>query len=826
VTTTGWIGDVRHALRSLRRNPGFAAAAVATLALGIGVNTALFMVVDAAMFRRLPVEAPDKLFLLAPVDARGHAGGGFDFGTFESLRDRGRPFIEMFAFDSMPWRVEAAGQAEVLLGAAVSGSFSKVLRTRPILGRPLGEIDDRPSSAPAAVISEGYWRRRFGGDPGVLGQTIDIRWMSFRIVGVAPRGFSGIEPGHLCEVWVPMSFWPALRLKDHDTVGIMGRLRPGVTQEAAQAALTVVFRDGLNAAAGFAPSPERRREIAERSIGLRPGARGTGDLREELSRRLLLLLGASGLLLLIACANVTNLQLARAGSRQREIAIRIALGAGTGRLLRQLLTESFLLAFAGGLAGVIAAAWSSAALVAAVAGRALPVSPATGGRVFLFSAVVSFAAALLFGLAPALRAAAGNPAEDLKGTQSAVASRRRLSLSDGLVIAQFALSLSLAVGAGLLARSLGELHGVDPGFRREGVLLFWLYPTLSGVEGPAEINFYRTVEERLLAVPGVRSASDFRFGFFAGRWKRPAFAAGESSRHGTREVFFDAVGPNFFETMGVSLRAGREFSERDGPASPRVAVINRTAARLLFREESPLGRRIAFDDGSVAAPGSSGEEAEIVGIVTDTRTFTLRDAGSGRAQGVAYVPVSQAPASLLGQMNFAVRGDGDPRALLPGVSRAVASVAPDIPLTGVRTLTEQMDASLGQERSLVRLFSFFGALALLLAGVGLHGVMAYSVARRTREIGVRMALGATRALVLRTVLRRGLALSLAGLLLGLVFLPAITRVLSSLLYGISPADPVTLLGAALALAAVSLAAAYVPAWRATRVDPAETLRWE
>jgi predicted permease len=818
-SVTGLLGDLRYALRTFRKSPGFVTAAVATLALAIGANAALFMVVDAVMLKALPVEAPDRLVLLSPVDGRGRAGGGFDYRTFEGLRERGAAVLDMFAFGTTPLRVGAAGQAEVLAGAAVSGSFFTTLGVRPALGRVLAPDDDRAGAPLVAVISDGYWKRRFGGDSGVLGRTIDIKRMPFRVVGVAPPAFSGIEPWHPCDVWVSMAPWPALRLKDNVTVGIMGRLRRGVTPAQAQAALTLLYRDALSAAEG-GPSPERRREIAATSIVLRPGEKGTEDLREALSHRLLILMGAAGLLLLIACGNVANLQLARARSRQKEIAIRLALGAGRRRLIRQLVTESLLVALLGSAAGLLAASWLGGAALKAVADQPLPLFASLGSRVFLFTSGITLLAVLLFGVAPALRTTRSDLALDLRGVSQSPASRRRLPLGDGLVASQFALSLSLVIGAGLLARSLVALDRVDPGFRRDGVLLFWIYPTLSGIEGPAESGLYGRIAERLEDVPGVRSTTYFRFGFFAGRWKRPAFGSGSDGPGSTETVFFDAVGPRFFETMRVPLAAGRDFSARDDSAAPRVALVNRTAARRLFGEENPVGRRIAFD-----APGSA-DSVAIIGVVGDTKTFTLRESDTAHAPGVVYVPVAQAPPSLLGQMNFAVRSERDSGVLAPGITRAVASVAPDLPVTRVRTLKEQMDNALGSERSLARFFSFFGALALLLAGVGLYGVMAHSVARRAREIGIRMALGATRNLVLRMVLRRGLILSLVGTLLGLLALPAVSRVLSSLLYGITPADPVTLVGAALVLAAISLVAAYVPARRATRVEPAEALRWE
>jgi predicted permease len=827
---TGFLQDLRQALRMLRRSPGFSAAVVVTLALGIGANAALFMVLDAVVFQRLPVGAPDELVLLSPLDARGHWGGGFDQATFEMLRDGGRPVADLFAFDSSPLGVETDGQAEILWGATVSGSYFGTLRVGAALGRTFREDDDRPSAAPVAVVSDAYWMRRFGRESSVLGKTANVKNLSFRIVGVAAPGFSGIEPGQPCDVWVPMSAWTAVRLKDHDRVGVMGRLRPGVSAEAARAALTGIYRDALFASAGSAPSSSRSSEIRETSIVLRPGGRGTEGLREELSRRLSILLGAAGLLLLIACANVANLQLARAKSRQKEIAVRLALGAGTGRLARQLLTESLVLALAGGAAGVAAAAWSSAALVHAVGGQRLPVSPATGWRVLLFSAAVTLVAAAVFGVAPALKAAARDPSPDLKGAafERAGSSRRRLPFADALVISQFALSLSLVAGAGLLARSLASLHAVDPGFRSDGVLLFWLYPTLSGVDGPAEKDLYRAVEDRLSEVPGVRSASDFRFGFLAGRWERQAFAEGGAGGRESRPVFFDAVGPGFFETMGIPVRIGRGVSRQDTPGSAKVVVLNQSAANRLFGDASPLGRTIGFETPPGGSAGTAGapEEMEVVGVVSDTRSFSLRGGDGTGKPAVVYGPVSQAPESLLGQMNFAVRTDGDPRALLPAVTRAAASAAPGVPVTRVRTLEEQVGQSLAQERSLARLLSFFGALALVLAGVGLHGVMAHSVARRTREIGVRMALGATRRLVLGDVLRRSLVLTLAGFLLGAALLPAVARVIAGLLYEVSPADPATLLAAASLLAAVSLAAACVPARRATRVDPVEALRSE
>ena len=807
--------DIRYGLRAMRTSKGFAITAILTLALGIGANAAIFRVLNAAMLRELPVSNPKELVLPNPVGVNGPEDG-FAYGEFEQIRDRNRSLSGMFAFDTTRFLANADGQAELVWGQCVSGNFFGVLGVNPVLGRPFDSTTDRAGQPPTIVISHSYWDRRFARDPAVIGKDVVLKNLAFRIVGVAPASFRGIELGDSVDIWVPMAWWPQLRLNDHTTVAIMGRLNPGVSQEQAATELTVLHR----AYAGQQPSLDDRREdqdtAKKRRVSLRSGARGFVDLPDKLPRQISILMIAVGLVLLIACANVANLQLARAVNRKREIAVRLALGAGRLRLVRQLLTESLLLAIAGGALGLLLSNGAAELLLRfAVQGageNGLDVQADL--RVLCFTAAMTIATVVAFGLWPALGATRVNPAPALKaGSNNGPSSRRRMGAGQGLVVAQVTLCVALLVGAGLMLRSLLELSRVNPGFRKDHVLLISLYPTLGGYQGGSELNLYAQLQERIDAVPGVVSTSFSRFSLLSGGgWRRKVTAPGPQATL----VSCKPVGPRFFATMGIPLVLGRDFATTDGSSAPRVVILSEALARETFPGKNALGRQIEFT-------GEDGRPAEVIGIARDVKSFSLR--GEDPAPGI-YIPVGQTPADLLGQGTMEMRTTGDPELAAATVRRAALEVDRNLAISSMSTQEAQIDESLGNEKSLTTLLSVLATLALSLAGIGLYGVVAYWVASRTREIGIRMALGARRSDVLSLVMGLGLLYTVIGAIIGLAFATVGARVLKSELFGVSANDLPTVVGAVTLMIAVALAASCLPARRALRVDPMVALRHE
>jgi predicted permease len=816
-----FFADIRYGLRMLRQNAGFTAVAVLTLALGIGANTAIFNVSDAVLWKLLPARNPKQLVYFRLLSPEEH-GSAFSRAEFEQFRKLSGSFSGMFAFDTVRLVVNVDGQAGLVTGQCVSGDFYSVLGIDAFVGRALTSDDEQPGRPAVAVISYDFWKRKFALDPAVTGKTIELKGIPFTIVGVAPARFRGIELGDSTDIWIPLAFWEQLRLNDHLTLGIMARMKPEADAKQTSAGATLIERQFTAAALGTKISPQAERELQARSVELIPGGRGLFDLPDELPRSLLMLTFVVGLVLLIACANVANLLLARAVSRRREIALRLALGAPRMRLFRQLLTESLLLAVGAGALGLLFATWTTSFLVGLLSDgdalRALDVH--TDARTLYFALGMSLFTCLLFGIAPAFWATRMDVGLTLKGVaNSEGANTRHLGPRKLLVISQVALSVLLLVGAGLLVRSLQKLSMVDAGFRQENVLLVYIYPTLSGYEGARELALYAKAQERVSAAPGVLSATFSRFSMLSrGHWTRVTsrFAStGQGERE--LEVNCNPVAPRFFETMGIPMILGRDFAAADGQQAPRVAVVSESFARKYFSGEDSLGKPLRFKDEK------ADEQITVVGVVKDVKALSLRER---EPVPQVYIPLAQAPADLLGQVTMEVRTALEPATAAAAVREAMREVDVNLPLVQIITQEAQTEGALQNERSLSTLSTLFGVLALLLACLGLYGIAAYSVAARTREIGIRMALGARPDDVHRLVIRQGMQLALTGVVVGLAGAFVVSRVLASLLFGISSADSLIYAGVALLQVFVALAACYIPARRAARVDPMVALRYE
>jgi len=820
--------DLRFAMRTLGKSPGFSAEVVLTLALGIGANTAIFTLLDQVLLRLLPVERPEELVLLDGPGANMGARFGeqtFSYPMYRDFRDKKEVFSGVIARFGVPLSLEHKGQTERARGELVSGNFFEVLGVKAAVGRTLVASDDViPGGHPVVVLGHGFWQRRFGADPRVVGETIKVNSHAFTVLGVAAAGFNGIEVGASPDLYLPIAMkahatptWNELENRRSVWLNLMARLKPGMSRERAAAGLQVLYRQiNEQELLEMPQAPARFRErFLEKRLEVLPGFRGLSSLRQQFTLPLLVLTGMVGLVLIIACANVANLLLARAASREREIAIRLALGASRGRIVSQLLVESLLLAVLGGGAGLLLSSWVGEALLRALpfeeAGRVLTGAP--DSRVLLFTLGVSLQTGVVFGLVPAWQATRPRLSGVLKEESASVVGGH-VRFRKGLVVAQVALSLLLLVGAGLFARSLYNLRSLDPGFDAERLLTLSVQPDLNGYTPEATRQLFRRLQERFAAVPGVAGVSmaanplmsDARMGM-------TVQVDGYDRKEGEdTNLSANWVGPRYFATMAIPVLQGREFDERDLVGAPKVALINETTARYFFGSESPLGRRFGIGDES--------RELEIVGVVKDGKSNSLRDT----PQRFFYLPVLQDEQPS--QVTFYVRAGGSPAALAAPLRTAVRELDAALPVFAVRTMEAQVDESLFFERMTAALSAAFGLLATLLAAVGLYGVMSYTVVRRTREIGIRMALGAGRSSVLRLVLREVAVLAVLGVALGLPSALGLSRFVESQLYGLSPTDPVTLGLAAVVLLSVALLAGYLPASRATRVDPMTALRYE
>jgi len=814
-------GDVRYALRMMRRSPGFTAVAVLSLALGIGANTAIFSLMYTVMLRTLPVEHPEQLVeLLHRLPREGHQANTFTWQAFQELRENNRVLAGLIAAAPASFDVRGEGlELERVDGGYVDGNFFPVLGMRAAVGRLIGPEDDRvgADTSAVAVVSWSWWNSRLQGDRGVLGKRIFVQDVPVTIVGVAPRGFEAWQVGTHRDVWLPMAANPARGTSRNVTVALVGRLKPGVSLAQAHAELSGLDHRLVVEQARTGTNPY----TIELVLDLEPAGAGlTSRLREQYGRPLAAMMAVVGLLLLIACTNVASLLLARGAAREREMAVRVSLGAGRLRLLRQVLTESLLLSAAGSLLGILMAYFGTSLLV-----RIIMATPGPGRielqarpdvDVLLATACAGLLTGLLFGLAPALRAYASVPASALRAALCtfgrAGETRWRRLFGKWLVAAQVALSLVLVSAAGLFVRHLANLENLDLGFRRDHVLLATLDAGRSGYEAGRLSRAYQEVLGRLEAIPGVRSASLSAVTPIsgAGASRNLTVQGYQASPGEVRLIVENWVAPRYFETLGTPLLAGRDFRPQD-QGGPLVAIVNRTMARYYFGNGSALGMHVTFD----------GDERpyEIVGVVGDSKYQEIRE----ETWRTIYLDTFQA--SRVGS-HFLLRTNVAPAAVAGDVRRTVQGLLKTVPVVRVATLGEQVDASIVPERLIAMLSGLFGALGSLLAAVGLYGLLAYTVARRINEIGIRMALGATRGDVTRMVLVDALGMVVAGLAVGVPIALRGGGLAASLIQGLAVKSAGAIAFGAAAMVAVALAAAYVPARRAARVDPMEALRYE
>jgi predicted permease len=841
-----FLQDVRYGLRQLRHNPGFAAVVVITLALGIGANTAIFSAIQAVMLNALPVKDPQQLVVLewkserwpARVSETGMTSSeAFSYQSFEVFRAQRRAFSSVFAFVPLGFgntntTVFINGQARLAGGDMVSGGYFSGLGVHAYLGRALDEQDEKRGAPGVAVISYRYWTRQFARNPSAVGKNIVLDRWPYTIVGVMPPRFTGVTPGLFApDIWIPFTARPGIgpwgetpragqnvfNSRYWFCLSVMARLRPGVIRAQARAMADTVFRNFFTADQN---PPPKLADLPR--VELVSGAKGMDWIRQILGQPLLILMAAVGLVLLIACANVAAMLLARVTSRQREIGMRLSLGASRGRLIRQLLTESVLLASVGGAAGIAFAVWLTRGLETLISSGSFPITigiqinvPVLG-----FTAAVAVGTGIVFGLAPAWQASRIELTSALKEKSTGSGTRSRMGLGNWLVVAQVAVCLLLLIGAGLFVRTLDNVENQNLGFEQQGLLLFGVNPTQDGYKGERLVGFYNKLLHHLQALPGVQGATSYEFAPFSGASSNnDIHIEGYTRKLDSMTVRNATVGPDFFKTLGIHMLLGRGIRWGDTGNSPKVAVVTQAMANYFFGGENPIGRQ--FNIGSNPDPKNT---FRIVGVVENVKLTNLAPEGPEAAREV-FVPFAQAM-DLLNNMYFEVRTAGNPTALVPAVRRVVGDLDPRLPLSNLKTQVQQTRQAAMEQKLFAEISSFFGLVALLLACVGLYGTMSYAVARRTNEIGIRMALGAQRGQVLRMVLWESLAVTGIGIAIGVPVAFGLMRLVSSELYGLKPTDPLTIAGASSLLAIVALVAGYVPAQRASKVDPMVALRYE
>lgn len=831
------LADLRFASRQLRKAPGFTAAAVLTLALGIGANTAIFSLVNAIMLRSLPVRSPQQLVVAKWSAHQWPQGGTSSYGDcgpekvsggisgcslppsmYEAIAGRKDLFTNAMAFAG-PAQMDLSGNgsASVARGELVSGNYFATLGVGAALGRTLDSGDEQPGAAPVAVLDYAYWQRAFGGSPGVVGRTIRLNDVLFTIVGVADREFTRLTPGKSVDLWVPLTKVYSLGLPwgGHGSetrwwLTVVARLKPSVSLTQAQAAVNVMF---ANVVMHGTKPPWKRADDPQ--LRLLPAEKGLVGIREDFGDPLLLLMAVVGIVLLIACANVAGLLLARGAAREKEMAVRLAIGAGRRRVLQQLLTESLLLAFVGAALGTLLAYAGATGLAAFFAENSyspLHIDLRLNAPVLLFAIGITVLTGIGCGLAPAFRGARADVAAELKGSGTTAilhGGRRRLRLGSGLVVLQVALSMVVLTGAGLLLRTLNNLRSIDPGFDTRNVLLFSIEPNLAGYKGKLIPQLYAELQRQLAALPGVMSVSYSSEAMLDGGLTTEGIhVQGQPDKRKVSSQIL-SVGPQFFATMGIPLMTGRRLRQTDMGTRQHAAIVNEAFVREFLRGKDPIG--LHFGDGDPKRP-----QWEIVGVVGDTKYENLRSS----AAPTAYLPLTE------GGATFALRTATSPAVLMPAVRDVVNKVGRNLPVIRMQTQSGAIDRLLFNERLVTRLFGLFGALGLALACIGLYGLLSYEVAQRTREIGVRTALGARRSDVWLLVLRQGLELVLVGTAIGIGVAIGVTRLLKSLLYGIQPTDARTFIGVAGLLIIVGIIAALLPASRAASVDPMQALRSE
>jgi predicted permease len=838
------IQDIRYAFRQLRKSPGFAVVAILSLALGIGANTAIFTLINSLMLKSLPVRDPQHLVSFGKAidggEVDGITAGPLDIFTYDFYqqlqRDHG-PLQDLCAFGSFPVRVNvrdgaSGGAAKQATSHLVSGNFFSVLGAEPMLGRPIVAADaDAAGRDPVAVISYRYWQQELAADASVLGKSITINGTSFNVIGVMPANFYGVELNEESpDMWLPITMQQEVMLQPsllnpHGLYWLhfMGRSKDGARLKEAQASVTGLVQQFMVAREGAGISASRRKEIQGVYVELLPGGHGLSHLRDQYSQPLFILMSVVVLVLLIACVNLANFLLSKAVSREREFSTRIALGASRTLVMRQLLIEALLLSSLGGLLGLVLAFWGTRVLiyfvVAGAKHTALDARPDM--HVLLFAAGVSLLTGILFGIAPAFRVLGINIAPSLNATSrttsGSVGHAGRL-LPRILVTAQVVLSLVLLVGAGLFLRTLQNLENQDYGFNRQNVLLANFNEKFAGYKSEQLNSLHERLLNRLDSLPGVRSAAlSGGAPISQGSWNSPISIQGYiPATNQDLSTLINRVSPRYFETLGIPVRQGRPISAQDTPTSTKSVVVNQALADYFFPHGDAIGHQFTIADPGV--PGSW----QIVGVVQETKYNSVRE----KPQRMIYLPLAQLSKDDAFAYWLQVRASGDPASIAGEVRSAIAEIDPNLPLLDVKTIGEQVDLFMDNERLISELSSFFSLLALALACIGLYGVMTYSVVRRTNEIGIRLALGAQSGGVLWMVLKESLWLLGIGVAVGIPVTLAVTRVIQSQLFGLSSSDPITILAAVVAIGLVTLLAAYFPARRASRVDPMVALRYE
>jgi putative ABC transport system permease protein len=811
------IKDIRYGVRSLWKRPGFTAVAVITLALGIGANTAIFSVVNATLLRPLPFKDPDRVIMVwgfLPKLAQTADKLPSSSGNFVSLHDQNHTLEDLAAFRTWSWQLTGDREPELLRGARVSVDFFHAVGTNPILGRPFTPDEDMPNRAPVAIISYGLWQRNFSADQNVVGRTMTLTGQTVMVVGVMPKGFQfpgganmipGLQFALQNDIWMPLALTDEQKRQQGNlNLALIGRLKPGVTPNQAESELRAVQQNLPLAKVGYTINVV---PLYQQMVG-------------KIRKLLLLLLATVAFVLLIASANIANLLLARATSRQKEIAIRAALGAGRLRLIRQMITESLLLSLIGGALGFLLAVWGSSLLVSLIpedVPRIHEVSVDT--RILAFTLLVSFVTGVVFGLAPALQASKLDLNASLKeGLRGTTAGWRENRLRGLLVISEIAMAVVLLVGATLLIKSFVRLLDVRPGFNPTNVLTMDVQlpdlPPSRYAKADEQTFFFQQLVDRIKALPGVEGA--------AGVVTLPLTGAFESTDviiegpaplpEGQRpEADYTTVTPDYFRTLQIPLLKGRQFTAQDSKDAPGAIIVNDILARTLWPNEDPIGKRLTV--------GFEKTPRQIIGVVGNIKQTTL----DATARAAMYMPHLQSPNS---GMTVLVRTTGEPLAMTAAVREQVRALDKDVPIYHIQTMDQVLGSSVAQPRFSMLVVGLFAALALVLAVVGIYGVMAYSVSRRAHEIGVRMALGARTSQVMKLVLKEGMTLTLVGIAIGIFGAFALTRMMATLLFGVGPKDPLTFMGVAALLAAVAFVACYIPARRATRVDPLVALRYE
>ncbi len=823
--------DLRFGVRMLAKNPGSTTVAVLTLALGIGANTAIFSLLHAVLLRSLPVEKPQQLVLFGEGTWMGsqdtlpdRSWQLFSYPFYREFRKGNRVFSDVAAIDSIIFgshgRIGRGADFEKMNVELVSGSYFGTLGVSPVLGRALTEKDDQtPGAHPVAVASYSWWQRRFGRNPQAVGSAVTINSTIYTVIGVAPPGFFGVTVGQSPDLWIPLAMereispgWNGLEQNLFQSLYLIARRKPGISMEKASANTNLLFKQVLRQYAGPKPSPKDLASIEHARIELNSAATGLSQIRLQFASPLKILMAVAALVLLIACANVANLLLARGASRRREIAVRMSLGAGRSRLIRQLLLESGLLGLLGGVFGALLA-WGTSGLLLATASQPIPIRVTPDVEVLGFTLLAASLTVFLFGTAPALYATRLSLAPSLKEGRGVLGATAHNRLSRGLIVGQVALSLALLAGAGLFLQSLKNLLGTNTGFDQGHVLVMHVDPTATGYRLDARLErTMQEVEQQVGSLRGVSKAS-FAFSLFGGGWTNPVTVPGRPKSDADPDVFQNIVGPDYLNVMRTPVVLGRGLSWRDHAASQKVAVINESMARAYFPGGSPIGRTFSVGDNP------EWQNIEVVGVAGDAKYMSLKQ----DSMPAAFYPHAQHGMFLY---NLVARCVGDPKAVVPEIREAVRAIDSQLPVDDATTLQQMIEDSVLNQRLMAQLSTIFGLLAAFLCCVGIYGVVSYGVTRRTSEFGIRMALGAQRTDVLWAVVREALRMVLTGSVLGLLLTLACGRLVQSQLFGLESYDPLALCVALVVMIAVSLGASYLPARRATRIDPIAALRYE